>query len=215
MTPNATAEILNDLFILNEIFKLNYFDNDLIFPWLFLFFSLPLSSTFHVVIFVQSIALPEILNNYIMRRIVSLLTLVASCVFCQAQTAEDSVKIAVNRLFEGMMKADAEMLKAAFADSAILQTIATNKEGKVIIRNESVAEFAQGISKLPAGAADERITFDVIRIDGPLAIVWAPYKFYYNGKFTHCGVDSFQLVRVNGQWKIQYLVDTRRKEACD
>jgi hypothetical protein len=151
-----------------------------------------------------------------MKRIVSLLTLLlSSYLFCNAQTAEDSVKVAVNRLFESMIKSDAGMLTAAFADSAILQTIATNKEGKVIIRNESVAEFAQGISKLPPGAADERITFDVIRIDGALAIAWAPYKFYYSGKFTHCGVDSFQLVRVNGQWKIQYLIDTRRKDPCD
>ena len=109
-----------------------------------------------------------------MKRIVSLLTLLlSSYLFSNAQTAEDSVKVAVNRLFESMIKSDAGMLTAAFADSAILQTIATNKEGKVIIRNESVAEFAQGISKLPPGAADERITFDVIRIDGALAIAWA------------------------------------------
>jgi hypothetical protein len=51
----------------------------------------------------------------------------------------------------------------------------------------------------------------VIRIDASLAIVWAPYEFYYKGKYSHKGVDSFQLVRVNGVWKIQYLIDTRRK----
>jgi hypothetical protein len=61
---------------------------------------------------------------------------------------------------------------------------------------------------------DERIRFDVIRIDGALAIVWALYQFYYKGKFSHCGADSFQLVRINGKWKIQYLVDTRRSRGC-
>ncbi|WP_315814517.1 nuclear transport factor 2 family protein [Paraflavitalea speifideaquila] len=134
----------------------------------------------------------------------------------QAQTSEDSVKAAVNQLFEGMKTANAALVKSAFADSAILQTIITrNKEGKTVIRNEAVGEFADFVGKQKAGAADERIQFETIKIDGPLAIVWTPYKFYFNGNFSHCGVNSFQLVRLNGQWKIQYLIDTRRKDKCD
>ena len=148
-----------------------------------------------------------------MRRIVLMLFIVLSTVaYSKAQSAEDSVKAAVNRLFDGMIKSDPSLLKASFADSAILQSIGTNKEGKVVIRNENVDDFAVSIGKLEKGSADERIEFGTIRIDGPLAIVWAPYKFYYKGKFSHCGVDSFQLVRVNGEWKIQYLIDTRRKD---
>ena len=30
--------------------------------------------------------------------------------------------------------------------------------------------------------------------------------------FSHCGVNSFQLFNDNGQWKIIYLIDTRRKK---
>jgi len=127
-------------------------------------------------------------------------------------TTEDSVKTAVNRLFIAMKNADGEGLRAAFTDSAILQTIYTDKEGKTGVHNYPVADFAGAISRLPNGAADERIQFDLVRIDGPLAIVWAPYRFYYNGKLTHCGIDSFQLLRVGGVWKILYIVDTRRKD---
>jgi len=156
------------------------------------------------------------LNGLNMRRIVlMLIVLLIAVSYSKAQSVEDSVKTTVNRLFEGMIKSDPTLLKATFADSAILQTIGSNKEGKVIIRNESVDDFAVSIGKLEKGSADERIEFGTIRIDGPLAIVWAPYKFYYKGKFSHCGVDSFQLVRVNGEWKIQYLIDTRRQQPCD
>lgn len=133
----------------------------------------------------------------------------------QAQSTEDSVKATVNQLFEGMKSANAGLVQGAFADSAVLQTIARNKEGKTIIRNEAVSAFADFVGKQQPGAADERIQFETIRIDGPLAIVWTPYKFYYKGQFSHCGVNSFQLVRLNGQWKIQYLIDTRRKEKCE
>ena len=130
-------------------------------------------------------------------------------------TAEDSVKTAVNELFLAMKNSDAARLTASFTDSALLQTIVVNKEGKTVARNESVAEFAASIGKLPVGAADERIRFDVVKIDGPLAIVWAPYSFYFKGKFSHCGVDSFQLLRSGGTWKILYIIDTRRKEPCE
>lgn len=130
-------------------------------------------------------------------------------------TAEDSVKAAVNKLFEGMKNSDPNLITNAFADSSILQTIGRNQSGQTTIRTDKVSEFAEQIAKLPKGAADERITFETVRIDGPLAIVWTPYKFYYNGTFSHCGVNSFQLVRINGAWKIQYLIDTRRRQGCE
>ncbi|HEX9513610.1 MAG TPA: nuclear transport factor 2 family protein [Puia sp.] len=130
-------------------------------------------------------------------------------------TTEDSVRAAVNELFLAMKNSDAARLRAAFTDSALLQTIVINKEGKTVARNESVEEFATSISKLPQGAADERIRFDIVKIDGPLAIVWAPYSFYFKGNFSHCGIDSFQLLRSGGIWKILYIADTRRKEPCE
>lgn len=145
--------------------------------------------------------------------------LIATLVFMvsvpsKAQTTADSIKAAVNLLFTAMKNSDGAQLISAFADSAVLQTIGTTKEGKLFIRNELVKDFAVSISKLPKGAADERIEFETIKIDGPLAAVWTPYKFYYNGQFSHCGADSWQLVRINGVWKIQYLIDTRRKNGC-
>jgi hypothetical protein len=133
----------------------------------------------------------------------------------KAQTAEDSVKLTVNKLFDGMKASDGAMIKAAFSDSAILQSIGRDKSGKMAVVNELIADFADFMSKQPKGAADERITYDVIKIDGQLAIVWAPYKFYFNGVFSHCGVDSFQLVKIGNEWRIQYLIDTRRRTGCE
>ncbi len=47
-----------------------------------------------------------------------------------------------------------------------------------------------------------------------MANAWTPYEFWYNGNFSHCGVNSFQLIKKDEKWKIIYLVDTRRKEGC-
>ena len=145
-----------------------------------------------------------------------ILFIVLGCLYSsKAQTTEDSVKSAVNLLFKGMITADPQLLRSCFADSAILQTIVTNNEGQTMVRNEAVQGFVDFVSSQKKGAADERIEFEMIKIDGPLASVWTPYKFYFEGKFRHCGVNSFQLVRINGNWKIQYLIDTRRKTGCE
>ncbi len=120
---------------------------------------------------------------------------------------------AVNNLFEGMKKGDTFLLKNSFTSNALMQTIQDNN-GTVKVSNESVADFIAFVGKETAGAADEQIVFETIKIDGTLATVWTPYKFYYKGKFSHCGVNSFQLVRLNSGWKIQYIIDTRKKEGC-
>jgi uncharacterized membrane-anchored protein len=151
-----------------------------------------------------------------MKRILILLTAVMFIsTFIKAQSAEDSVKAVVNQLFAAMKGANAAMLKEAFADSAVLQTIRRKQDGTFFVQDEKVSDFVEQIGKAKKDSLDERITFETVKIDGPLAIAWTPYKFYYAGNFSHCGVNSFQLVRINGRWKIQFLIDTRRRQGCD
>lgn len=149
-----------------------------------------------------------------MKYFLIVLTVLAGTTSLRAQTAEDSVKAVINKMFTAMKNADGAALKSCFADSAIMQTIGRNTEGKTIIRNDGTAGFIDFVSKEKPGAADERISFETVKVDGPLAIAWTPYNFYYNGQFSHCGVNSFQLVRMGGEWKVQYIIDTRRKTGC-
>jgi hypothetical protein len=149
-----------------------------------------------------------------LNRTILLLSMILLATPGQAQTAEDSIKATVNALFLAMKASDPAKLSATFDASAVLQTIAKDGAGETVVKNEQVKDFADAISKLPAGDADERVEFGHILIDGPMATVWAPYKFFYKGTFSHCGVDMFQLVRMKGGWKIVYLIDTRRKEPC-
>ena len=151
-----------------------------------------------------------------MKRILILLTAtIFISTITKAQSPEDSVKAVVNQLFAAMKGANAAMLKEAFADSAVLQTIRRKQDGTFFVQDEKVSDFVEQIGKAKKDSLDERITFETVKIDGPLAIAWTPYKFYYAGNFSHCGVNSFQLVRINGRWKIQFLIDTRRRQGCD
>ena len=147
---------------------------------------------------------------------------IIGCILCvlnvyavQAQQEELNVKATINQLFEGMRNADSTAVISAFAPGAIMQTIIQSKEGKTSVRQNAVAGFASSMHKLAKGAADEQIVFETIKVDGDLAIVWTPYRFIFNGNFSHCGVNTFTLVKLDGVWKINYIIDTRRKENCN
>jgi len=132
-----------------------------------------------------------------------------------AQSDEESaIKKTINNLFTGMKTGDCTLTRTAFAPAAIMQTI-VNKEGKVSVRTESVDNFIKFIGTPHQEKYDEQIVFTKILIDGPLASVWTDYKFYLGEKFSHCGVNSFQLVKGDKGWQIVYIIDTRRKEGCN
>lgn len=149
-----------------------------------------------------------------MRVFLIVLTMLGSVFSLRAQTGEDSVRQVIQTLFTAMRQSDTALLRTCFSDSLVLQTIGRDKQGQTVVRTETAGSFLKSVASLPPGAADERIRFETVKLDGPLASVWTPYEFYYNGQFSHCGVNSFQLVRIRGQWKIQYLIDTRRREGC-
>jgi len=135
--------------------------------------------------------------------------------FAQVKTEEDAVKATINRLFDGMRNADTTMLRNAFAAKNTLETIAKTKDGKFVVRTESLANFIKSIGTPHTEKYDERIVFTKILIDANLASVWTDYKFYVGDKFSHCGVNSFQLFKGDDGWKIIYLIDTRRKNNCN
>lgn len=135
--------------------------------------------------------------------------LISSFSFAQ-NTSEKEIVKPIENLFNAMKSADSLGVKNAFSGSAMMQTFDKNQE----IRTDKVEDFAKQVGASQAGDLDERFTISKILVDGNMASVWVPYQFYYKGNFSHCGVNSFQLAKINNEWKIQYIIDTRRKK-CD
>lgn len=88
-------------------------------------------------------------------------------------------------------------------------------EGIERLENENFNDFIKAITSIPDSVNfQERLVNYSIQIDGPMANAWTPYEYRLNGKFHHCGVNSFQLIKEGTSWKIIYLIDTRRKLGC-
>ncbi len=138
--------------------------------------------------------------------------------FVQAQnpSEETKVKEVVNTFFQGFHARDSTVMKSVFHEQPVIQTIGRTREGEVKLVNEELKKVLKGIVDIPSKTEFKEVLHDfVIKIDGEMANAWTPYSFYMNGNFSHCGVNSFQLLKVKEEWKIIYLIDTRRKEGCE
>lgn len=130
------------------------------------------------------------------------------------QTEPDAIKQTINTMFNAMRKGDSTMLRSTFAKGIVFHSVANKKDGSTALEIENPDDFVKMVGTPHKGVYDERVTFSDIKIDGPLASVWASYKFYLDDKYSHCGVDVFQLMKTADGWKIIYIVDTRRKDNC-
>jgi hypothetical protein len=144
-----------------------------------------------------------------------LVCLLLATINTMAQKAEQSaIKQTINNLFIALQQGDSVLARTCFDSTARLQTALINpKTGITKLENESVAEFLQQIAKIQKSGQnlEERITSYDIKIDLPLASVWATYEFYINEHLSHKGVDAFQLFKTKDGWKIIQICDTRKK----
>jgi hypothetical protein len=132
----------------------------------------------------------------------------------QAQSNEDEVRKVIATLFEGMKNKDQNLVEMVFHPEAIMHTTIATADGATLGSN-SVQDFINRIATTPANTIlDERILDFQIKIDGNMASAWTPYEFYVNDNFSHCGVNSFSLIKTAKGWKITYVIDTRNKEGC-
>ncbi len=142
----------------------------------------------------------------------SLPFLLAACLLSVAGAAsEDPAGPAatVQRLFDAMSSHNAEAARSLFTPEAAL--IAVRADGTA-----AVTPHEQWLSRLTASKDQwlERMWNPKVLEHGSLAVVWADYDFHLNGKFSHCGVDSVDLLKTANGWKISGLSFTRETSGC-
>jgi hypothetical protein len=129
---------------------------------------------------------------------------------------EIAVKQTVDNFFEAFHAQDSIIMKKVVRSDIVLQTIGLDSEGKQRLKTENINDLINSIISIPDSINfQERLTDYTIQIDGAMANVWTPYEFWLDNEFHHCGVNSFQLFKDTNDWKIIYLIDTRRKEGCN
>ena len=122
----------------------------------------------------------------------------------------DEITKPINALFDAMRAKDAQKLTAQFTTDAILHR--AQKDGTVTTTD--IAKFAENVAK-SSRYLDEHLLAYEIHQSGNLASVWTPFVFYLDKKLSHCGINSFQLVKQGDSWKIHYLIDNAFQGDCE
>ena len=145
-----------------------------------------------------------------------LFLLIGSYVHSQNEVKEIEVRNTIETFFEGFHKADTAIINKTIHKDLKIQTSFINAKGESILKTNLKEDFLKSIAtKNSTDIWLEKLRTITIKIDQDMASVWTPYEFYFNNKFSHCGVNSFQLFNNNGNWEIIYLIDTRRKQGCE
>ena len=147
--------------------------------------------------------------------LLAILIIGSHIVSAQKSTEEVAVKAVITKLFLGMEKGDSAMVHSTFAKEVSLLTAFRDKNNNPkLIRESSIEDFLKAVgTPHPETWYEETWNF-VIQIDGDFAQAWCDYAFYVGNKFSHCGIDAFNLFKDQDGWKIVHLADTRRKEGC-
>lgn len=134
----------------------------------------------------------------------------------QELSEEKEIQKTIETFFDGFHTRDSVVIKSVLSDDVVVQTIGKNKLGELMLHHEDIHKVLKGIVSIPLETTfKERLHGYDIKVDGAMANAWTPYSFLLNGAFSHCGVNNFQLFKDNGEWKIIYMIDTRRKEGCE
>ncbi|TDE12373.1 nuclear transport factor 2 family protein [Dyadobacter psychrotolerans] len=134
-----------------------------------------------------------------------------STIKTKAQDYQSEVRLTVDKFFDGMRSGDSAAVRSIILPGATLSSVLINANDSLKADKSSFERFIKAIGTPHKEIWDERIYDVKILTDGPMATVWAPYKFYLGDKFSHCGVNVFLLGKDKAGWKILQITDTRRK----
>jgi hypothetical protein len=128
----------------------------------------------------------------------------------RAATPEEQAVLApIQAMFDGMAKRDAAAIQRPLLPGGTMVLMRDGKPSQM-----TFVAFAERVGKPGKTQIEERIHDPIIRIDGDLAMVWAPFDFLSDGKVDHCGTDLFNLVRMDGKWLVASVADTGHKDCA-
>lgn len=135
--------------------------------------------------------------------------------FSQSEQDKAKAKEVVIDFFEAFHEQDSVALRKLAHPTITMQSIGKDQQGNNKVSTNSYGEFLKSIVGIPATTKfEEKLHSFEVQVNGALAQVITPYSFLVNEQLSHCGVNSFTMVKEADEWKIVYIIDTRVREGC-
>ena len=102
-----------------------------------------------------------------------------------------------------MQKKDAALIKEIFLSDAQFAAVVNprNGQGEAGTRSNTVEGFIKNISSVQAEIIEKMPNKEIVFAQN-MAIVTGRYTLYIGEKFSHCGINTFNLIRQKTGWKI-------------
>ena len=128
-----------------------------------------------------------------------------------APLEEQAILATLDRFFEAMNRRDVAAYSALILEDGMTYTQAQDAGGWKLQRRSQLS-LAQALGQ-GRGAPVETYWRPTVLVRGPIAVVWTPYRFTLDGVETHRGVDVFDMVKLDGRWRIANALWTRESGA--
>lgn len=147
---------------------------------------------------------------------IQILLAAASAAVAQPTPVADErteVMAAVERVFAAINSNDSEALRQIAIPEGMNISLRYQQDGSSTLRVKSNAQDAAD-TKTERRKFTEKYWNPTVLIHNGVAMFWAPYSFDIDGKRSHCGVDQFDFIKVDGQWKLASSMWTVEPNGC-
>jgi len=133
----------------------------------------------------------------------------------QDQASDRSAILAViDNAFAAVASGDPEDWRPLLTDQARSLDFLIEPDGTASPRERSFRDFLATLKPGDRRLFERWLGQPTVLIRGPIAVVWGEYDFWIDGKFSHCGVDTVNLGKFDGEWKIAHFMWTVEREGC-
>ena len=123
-----------------------------------------------------------------------------------AQAEKDDVLKTGQAVFEAMARRDTVELKRLVHPAAhLIATAGTGDSAAAYVSTRQ--QFLSQIATM-AAVPLERMWNPEVQVSGGVATIWTPYDFHVGSTWSHCGIDSFQLVKTAAGWQVTSIAYT-------
>jgi len=147
------------------------------------------------------------------KKVLAVLTVLLPMIATPGETDDQqNVVEVIDRFFDAMTARDVAAMRALMSADGMIYGYREDAEGLRIVRRshgEYLDNLAIGSEKLI-----ERYWEPRILLHGRLATVWTPYDFYVDGRFSHCGINNFSMLRTDAGWIITGVVFSIEVAEC-
>lgn len=117
----------------------------------------------------------------------------------QATAPDAAAAIAVaDSALAAISRGDFVALTDLMIDEAVAYSV-RERDGQV--RHQARTRAEERATRTERRIAERGFRPQVL-VSGRLAVVWMPYDLYLDGRWSHCGVDAFTMLKLSAGWRI-------------